>query len=122
MRISFDTSVLTERLSAFKSSSSMSSPTSIINLLPASVFSYDGCCFWTGALVTDVICGDDGVVTVVDDGTGVMMHPVFVNVVAIELETEGDVLISVTGSAGPDVPATDGLVVLDTNEPCVTFA
>ena len=87
LRISFDTSVLTERLSAFRSSSSMSSPTSIINLLPASVFSYDGCCFWTGALVTDVVCGDDGVVTVVDDGTGVMMHPVFVNVVAIELET-----------------------------------
>ena len=72
-------------------------------------------------MVTDVICGDDGVVTVVDDGTGVMMHPVFV-VVVIELETEGDVLISVTDSAGPDVPATEGPVVLDTNEPCVTFA
>ena len=65
MRRSFETSVTTERLSAFGSSSS-SSPTSIINLSPVSVFSFDGGFFWTGAWVIDGVGVDAGVC--VDDG------------------------------------------------------
>ena len=63
---------------------------------------------------------DDGVDTVDNDGTGVIIPPVFEEVV-IEPKTEGDVLISVIGTAEPDVTASDGPVVLATNEPGVPF-
>ena len=47
------------------------------------------------------------------------MHPPFMNdVVATEHTAEGEVLIKTGGSAGPDVPATDGFVL---DEPDVSF-
>ena len=63
-----------------------------------SLFLFDDGFSWTG------VCVDKGVVTVGDDGTGVIIQPEFKNVVvAIEHETKGEVLISADESAGPDV-------------------
>ena len=93
------------------------------------MFSFDDGFSWTCAWVADGVevdagvCADDGVVTVGDDGTGVIIQPIFKNVVVpIEHETKGEVSISADGSAGPDVPATDGPVVLDDDESDVPFA
>ena len=62
----------------------------------------------------------DGAITNGDVGAGVIIHPAFVNVVvATEHKTEGEALINADGCAGPDVPATDGPVVID--EPDVPF-
>ena len=82
------------------------------------MFSLDDGFSWTGFGVDAGVSVDGGVVTDDDDGTGVIFPPLFVNVV-IELGTEGDVLISVIGTAETDVTASNGPVVLVTNEPGV---